>query len=91
MSLERNIKDKIPNENKKIIIPLKTDFPIPEPIEEDINELIEYLNSGGQLPDCLIENLRSDINSFDLDLSYDPQEILRDYYVRGGYKHGKGC
>ncbi len=62
----------------------KFNFEIPYMIQKDIDELISYLNSGGDLPDCYIDNLRSDINSFDIDLTPEQQEELRDYYCRGG-------
>ena len=60
------------------------DFEIPYMIQKDIEDMLEYLNNGGKLPDCHIENLRSDINSFDYDLTHEQQEALKDYYCRGG-------
>ena len=62
----------------------KVDFEIPYMIQRDIDEMLKYLNDGGQFPDCHEDNLRSDINSFDIDLTPEQQEELRDYYCRGG-------
>lgn len=59
-------------------------FEIPYIIQKDIEGLLEYLNNGGEFPDCHIDNLRSDINSYDLDLTREQQEELKDYYCRGG-------
>ena len=59
-------------------------FEIPEMIQKDIDGLITYLNNGGEFPDGHIENLRSDINSFDIDLTPEEQEELKNYYCRGG-------
>lgn len=59
-------------------------FEIPYIIQRDIDEYLEYLNNGGELDDCYIDNLKSDINSFDIDLTTEQQEQLRDYYCRGG-------
>lgn len=63
-------------------------FELPDLIKRDIEDMLDYINNGGQYPDCHIENLRSDINSFDIDLTEEQQQILRDYYCRGGYKDG---
>ena len=63
---------------------LKVDFEIPECIQKDIEQMLEYMNAGGKFPDISISNLRSDIYSFDLDLEPVQQEILRNYYCRGG-------
>ena len=60
------------------------DFDIPYLIQKDIDELLEYLNNGGEFPDCHMDNLRSDINSYDIDLTREQQEALKDYYCRGG-------
>ena len=65
------------------------DFEIPYMIQRDIDGLLDYLNGGGEFPDCHIENLRSDINSFDIDLTREQQEALKDYYCRGGI-YGSG-
>lgn len=65
---------------------LEVDFPIPEMIQADIEELVNGANNGDSLLDCYQENLRSDINSFAEDLTCEQQEILKDYYCRGGMK-----
>lgn len=69
---------------------LDVDFEIPYCIQEDIINLLKYLNSGEdpRSADCYISNLKSDINSYDLDLSLEQQDILRNYYCRGGIFRG---
>ena len=63
---------------------LNVDFEIPWRIQQDIEQMMDYLNNGGEYPDVYIDNLKSDINSYDIDLTPDQQEVLRNYYCRGG-------
>jgi len=67
---------------------LKVSFRIPELIQQDIDELLDYLNAGNdpRLADCLISNLKADLNGgsgLD-DLTYEQDQELRNYYLRGG-------
>jgi hypothetical protein len=63
---------------------LDIDFELPLLIEEDIQEMLDYLNDGGLLPDVYIDNLKSDLNSYKIDFSEDQLKKLKDYYCRGG-------
>lgn len=63
-------------------LPIK--FKIPAPLEEDINEFVDALNNGTTLADCYEQNIRSDLNGYDLILTEEQDALLRDYYVKGG-------
>ena len=69
---------------------LEVDFPIPYTIQKDIEEMLEYLNSGGEFPDVYMDNLRADLNAYKIDFEDYQVEMLKDYYCRGGiYCYGK--
>lgn len=63
---------------------LEIDFELPETIEDDIEEMLEYMNNGGQFPDVYMDNLRSDLNCYKIDFEDYQVEMLKDYYCRGG-------
>jgi|GEM_PF-1660294 len=65
---------------------LVVDFEVPECIEADIEQMLNYLNNGGNpnFIDIYIDNMKSDINSFEEDLEYEDAWMLRNYYCLGG-------
>ena len=69
---------------------LNVDFSIPYPIQEDIKEMLNYMNNGGEFPDVYMDNLRADLNAHKMDFEEYQVEILKNYYCRGGiYCYGK--
>lgn len=70
---------------------LKVDFNIPEFLQDDIQEFVTYLNENpnGTLADCYESEIRSDINWCN-QLTKEQEEILRNYYVKGGIFNGPG-
>lgn len=64
---------------------LGIDFEIPELLERTINEFVIDLNENrGRLADCYEEEIRSLLNCYDLCLTEDQIQLLRDYYQWGG-------
>lgn len=64
---------------------LGIDFEIPELLERTINEFVIDLNENrGRLADCYEEEIRSLLNAYDLCLTEDQIQLLRDYYQWGG-------
>ena len=63
---------------------LDIDFEIPQLLEDEINEMVDYLNNGGRFPDCNEEDIRNTLNGCDLCLEPEQIALLRQYYCRGG-------
>lgn len=69
---------------------LKVDAELPEILRDCIKGLLDDLNSSGLLDDCWQEEIRSILNCWD-DAPKELDQLLRDYYWRGGiFKNRKG-
>lgn len=58
------------------------DFNIPDFLENDIDDLINEVNSGGLSVDCWQEQIRADLNCCD-NLTDEQKNIIRKYYWEG--------
>lgn len=66
---------------------LEVSFPISDIIQNDIDHILEELNSGkkANLADCYMSELYNELNnSIGYDLTEEQAGILRQYYCRGG-------
>jgi len=65
---------------------LEVSAELPECINDDINMILDYLNSGRDpgLADIYMDNMDSDLKSYIEDLGEDLFWDLRLYYVKGG-------
>lgn len=63
---------------------LDIDFEIPEEIEQDINDLVDYVNKYGSVTaDCYRADLNNLLNGCDTCMTDEQILLLRNYYVRG--------
>lgn len=65
------------------------DFPIPDFLEDAINNFVNANNADDTLTDCYLCELYNDINNcMHGELSDEQLDEIRDYYIRGGmYEH----
>lgn len=63
---------------------LKTSFPVPEDIDNAINDVVSALNRNDLAADCYITELNSLLNGCDTDMQEEDISTLREYYCRGG-------
>lgn len=64
---------------------LKIDFEIPEEVEQDIDDMIAYMNKYGHVTaDCYMSDLNNLLNGCDTCMTEEQITLLRNYYVRGG-------
>ena len=64
---------------------------MPEPLEQDINQLIDAVNSGKRFVDCEMGEVLGDINQCESCRLIDGHtaRILREYYIRRGWTDGQ--
>lgn len=64
---------------------------MPDPLEQDIKQLIDAVNSGKQLVDCEMGEVLGDINQCESCKMIDSHTArsLREYYIRGGWVDGQ--
>ena len=65
---------------------LEVDFPIPEFLQDMINEFVDYLNTAEDPlnKDLYESEIRADLNACDMDLNEEQYWILANYYCFGG-------
>jgi len=60
-------------------------FPIPEFLDNSINDLITACNTNDSLADCYMDELYNNINNcLHLDIDDEQAREVRDYYINGG-------
>lgn len=63
---------------------------LPQFLEDDIDALVDAVNSGKKLIDCELSEVLGSIHVSQMSnaISSYTAKVLEDYYIRGGWLHG---